>query len=66
VFHAFEIDQLKRLIDYLDVVITPHTGAMEQSILQRDFKNFFQQYDQRRGKNFEQTFPNLAEWYDKI
>ena len=66
VFHGFEIDQLKRLIDYLDVVITPHTGAMEQSILQRDFKQFFTQYDQRRGKNFTETFPNLAEWYNSI
>ena len=63
VLHGFEIDQLKRLIDYLDVVITPHSGAMEQSILQRDFKNFYQQYDQRRGKNFTEAFPALAEWY---
>lgn len=61
--HGFEIDQLKRLIDYLDVVITPHSGAMEQSILQRDFKLFYQQYDQRRNKNFEITFPTLADWY---
>jgi hypothetical protein len=66
VLHGFEIDQLKRLIDYLDVVITPHSGAMEQSILQRDFKNFFTQYDQRRSKNFVETFPDLAEWYNEI
>jgi organic radical activating enzyme len=66
VFHGFEIDQLKRLIDYLDVVITPHAGAMEQSILQRDFKNFYQQYDLRRNKNFTQAFPNLAEWYNTL
>ncbi len=64
--HGFEIDQLKRLIDYLDVVITPHTGAMARSILQRDFKNFYQQYDQRRSKNFSKTFPNLAEWYNTL
>ena len=66
VLHGFEIDQLKRLIDYLDVVITPHTGAMEQSILQHDFKNFFSQYDQRRGQNFVETFPNLTEWYNTL
>ena len=65
-FHAFELDQLKRLIDYLDVVITPHAGAMEQSILQRDFKNFYTQYDQRRGKDFAQTFPALADWYNTL
>ena len=62
----FEIDQLKRLIDYLDVVITPHSGAMEQSILQRDFKNFFTQYDQRRSKNFVETFPALTDWYNTL
>jgi hypothetical protein len=64
--HQFEIDQLKRLIDYLDIAITPHDGAMAQSILQRDFKNFFLQYDQRRGKDFKQTFPKLADWFDSI
>jgi organic radical activating enzyme len=66
VLHGFELDQLKRLIDYLDVVITPHSGAMEQSVLQRDFKNFYQQYDQRRGKDFVKTFPALADWYSNI
>lgn len=66
VFHGFEINQLKRLIDYLDIVITPHTGAMEQPILQRDFKNFYTQYDQRRGKNFVETFPALADWYNTL
>jgi len=66
VLHGFELDQLKRLIDYLDVVITPHSGAMEQSILQRDFKLFYQQYDQRRGKDFVQAFPALADWYSSL
>ena len=61
--HQFEVNQLQRLIDYLDVVKTPHMGAAEQSILQRDFKQFYTQYDQRRGKNFENTFPALADWY---
>jgi len=65
-FHEFEFNQLSRLIDYLDIVKTPHEGAVAQSILQRDFKNFYEQYDQRRGKNFRETFPVLAEWYDKL
>ena len=50
--HQFELNQLQRLIDYLDVVKTPHMGAAEQSVLQQDFKKFFTQYDQRRNKNF--------------
>ena len=66
IIQEFELNQLQRLIDYLDVVITPHAGAMEQSILQRDFKNFYQQYDQRRGKNFIQTFPAMLDWFEGI
>ena len=64
--HEFEKNQLDRLLDYLDVVKTPHAEAMEQSILQRDFKNFYQQYDQRRNKNFTATFPALADWYNTL
>ena len=65
-FHEYEINQLIRLIDYLDVVKTPHEGAVAQSILQRDFKNFYKQYDQRRNKNFTETFPALADWYNSL
>jgi hypothetical protein len=64
--HQMELNQLQRLIDYLDVVKTPHMGAAEQSVLQQDFKQFYTQYDQRRGKNFTQTFPTLTEWYNSI
>ena len=64
--HQFEVNQLKRLIDYLDVVKTPHMGAADQAVLQRDFKLFYQQYDQRRGKNFVEAFPALAEWYNTL
>ena len=64
--HQFELNQLQRLIDYLDVVKTPHMGAAEQSVLQQDFKQFYTQYDQRRNKNFTQAFPSLTEWYNSI
>jgi organic radical activating enzyme len=64
--HQFEINQLQRLIDYLDVVKTPHMGAAEQSVLQQDFKKFYTQYDQRRGKNFTEAFPALANWYTTL
>lgn len=64
--HEFEVNQVERLFNYLREVISPHSGAMETSILQRDFKNFYEQYDQRRGKNFRATFPQLVEWYDTL
>ena len=64
--HQMERNQLQRLIDYLDVVKTPHAGAAEQSVLQQDFKQFYTQYDQRRGKNFTEAFPALADWYNTL
>jgi hypothetical protein len=64
--HEHERNHIQRLIDYLDVVKTPHAGAAEQSILQKDFKKFYTQYDQRREKDFVKTFPNLASWYNTL
>jgi len=61
-----ERNHVQRLIDYLDVVKTPHSDAFEIPKLHNDFKQFYQQYDQRRGKNFTQTFSNLAKWYDSL
>jgi organic radical activating enzyme len=64
--HEHEINHMQRLIDYLDVVKTPHSDAFDMPKLHNDFKQFFTQYDQRRGKNFTQTFPKLSEWYNTL
>jgi organic radical activating enzyme len=64
--HEMELNQLQRLIDYLDVVKTPHSGAAEQSQLQQDFKQFYTQYDQRRNKTFDAAFPKLKDWYNTL
>ena len=61
-----ERNHVQRLIDYLDVVKTPHSEAFDRPKLLNDFKQFYTQYDQRRGKNFTQTFPNLANWYNSL
>ncbi len=61
-----EVNQTQRLIDYLDVVKTPHAGAATQEKLQKDFKVFYSQYDKRSGKDFEKTFPIIGEWYRGI
>jgi hypothetical protein len=61
-----ERNHVQRLIDYLDVVKTPHSDAFELPKLRGDFQKFYQQYDQRRGKNFAATFPSLVEWYDSL
>ena len=64
--HEYEWNHLSRLIDYLDVVKTPHSEAFEQPKLLNDFKQFYTQYDQRRNKDFALAFPELKEWYDSI
>ena len=64
--HEHELNHTQRLIDYLDVVKTPHSDTFEMPKLHNDFKQFFTQYDQRRNKNFTATFPQLEEWYDSI
>jgi organic radical activating enzyme len=64
--HEHEINHLQRLVDYLDVVKTPHSDAFDMPRLHNDFGLFYQQYDQRRGKDFAATFPRLKDWYDSI
>ena len=61
--HNFELGQLTRLIEYLQVVETPHNEAFEMPKLHNDFKHFYKQYDARRNKSFIETFPELADWY---
>lgn len=62
--HEHEINHVQRLIDYLDVVKTPHSESFDMPKLQQDFVNFYHQYDQRRGKHFTNTFPSLRSWYE--
>ena len=64
--HEHEINHLRRLIDYLDVVKTPHSEAFDRPKLLNDFRQFFQQYDQRRGKDFVAAFPLLTDWYNGL
>jgi organic radical activating enzyme len=60
--HEHEVNQLTRLVAYLrEPVAGPDLPRM-----QNDFKQFYAQYDQRRGKNFVETFPELKEFYEQI
>ena len=56
----------QRLIDYLDVVKTPHSDAFDMPKLLNDFKQFHTQYDHRRSKHFGTAFPELKEWYNSL
>jgi hypothetical protein len=57
---------VERLIDYLDVVKTPHSEAFDLPKLHNDFAQFYRQYDQRRNKQFDRTFPHLKKWYHDL
>lgn len=61
--HEHEINHVLRLVDYLDVVKTPHEGAADVTVLRKDFRSFYTQYDARRGLSFEATFPELVQWW---
>lgn len=64
--HEHEVNHTQRLIDYLDVVKTPHSEAFDLPRLHNDFSKFYQQYDQRRDKDFVQSFPGLSSWYNSL
>ncbi len=64
--HEHEVNHTQRLIDYLDVVKTPHSDAFDRPKLHNDFRQFYTQYDQRRSKDFHTAFPQLKEWYDNL
>jgi hypothetical protein len=59
VLHEHEINHTQRLLDYLDVVKTPHSDTFEMPKLHNDFREFYTQYDSRRNHNFATTFPEL-------
>jgi organic radical activating enzyme len=61
-----EVSHVQRLIDYLDVVKTPHSDAFDLPSLRKDFKNFYGQYDRRREKSFQNTFNRIGAWYDGL
>jgi organic radical activating enzyme len=64
--HEMELNQVQRLIDYLDVVKTPHSDTFDMPSLLHDFKHFYKQYDTRRDKNFTETFDALGQWYQGL
>lgn len=62
ILHEHEVNQLTRLIAYLREPVT----GVDLPKMQNDFKQFYAQYDQRRGKDFVTTFPALKDFYEQI
>ena len=61
-----EHEHVVRLMQYLLTATAPHEGASPLLELEKDFKRFYTQYDQRRSKDFHTAFPNLSEWYNEL
>lgn len=62
----YEKASIERLIDYLVTVDAPHRRTSNPITLWRDFKTFYQQYDERRDKSIY-VFPKiLTDWLESI
>lgn len=61
--HDMEVEHLDRLIDYLKNENNQLGNQDYLNLLRKDFKNYYTQFDSRRGKNFTETFADLADWY---
>lgn len=55
-----QIDQLNRLVDHM---YNNTDGDEKLNINRKDFFNFTQEYDKRRGTSFDTAFPDLKEFY---
>ena len=68
---ADEIHGMERLIAYIEQIDEGHDVQALSNIetRQRDFHNFYKQYDKRRNKNFGAAFaewPEIVTWYDSM
>ena len=61
VFVGFEFEGKRKKRAYL---VSP---KLFHKCIPKDFKQFYEQYDVRRGKDFRKTFsPMLVDWYESI
>jgi hypothetical protein len=59
-FSDVEIVKVRRIHDYFISI-----DEEDRMAHRKDFYNFFSEHDKRRGTNFEKTFPELADFYNK-
>jgi hypothetical protein len=56
-----EVDQLKRLINFMNSTISDEKLTVDR----KDFAAFVDEYDHRRGTDFNATFPELINFYNQ-
>lgn len=65
-FEMHERESVQRLVDYLDVMVTPEYASFDRLTGEKDLKQFCKQYDSRRNKDIN-VFPRqFLDWYDNI
>jgi hypothetical protein len=58
--------EMEKLLEYIKVIETAHSGALDMEANIRDFKSFYDQYDKRRNLDIE-IFPEyFLKWYRDI
>ena len=57
-FFDFEQEKVRRMTD----MFTDNQSWVEKQ--RKDFVLFIDEYDKRRGKNFQETFPEMEDFYD--
>jgi MoaA/NifB/PqqE/SkfB family radical SAM enzyme len=62
-FKDYEIQRLKRDIDWMRAGRKLTKDYVEKT--RADFYRFFHEYDQRRGLSFDNTFPQMREFYQE-
>ena len=60
-FHGFKDYEVQRL--ERDIAWMRLGQAQDQTASQADFYRFFNEHDQRRGTDFEKTFPEMITWW---
>jgi len=81
-FNEYDLMNINRFIKYVREAEAPHkevkmgfeenkdfdkeNRVFDADELARDFKSFFTQWDRRRNKNFVETYPRLADWYNNL
>lgn len=64
--HEMESEHVTRLVDYLKSESNQLGNEEYINELRKDFKSYYTQFDQRRNKNFVDTFDKLGQWYKTL
>ena len=62
-FKSYEVEKLERNIDVIENNKCNNADLVKNA---KDFKQFFQEHDRRRGTDFVSAFPELKYWYENI